>query len=79
MSSKKKEAAIEDVLQFATDACQEMPGHSHKAVTYFLYKEILKNRLMLLEFTDKDNRAAAQHTENEINDLNIKLMELLKK
>ncbi len=45
---------------------------------YFLYKEILVNRMMLLEADPHANKASLEHTEKVINDLNILLMNQLK-
>ena len=54
------------------------PASATKAVFLFLYKEILVNRLMILEAKPHENTANAAHYEKQITELNEKLMQHMK-
>lgn len=68
--------SMDDVLKYV-DRFSEGKSAS-KALFYFLYKEILVNRVNILEANPTANRAAIEHAEKVINDLNVMLMNQLK-
>lgn len=70
---------MDDVLAYVERFADGASGHASKAMFYFLYKEIMVNRLNLFEADAANNRAAIEHAEKVINDLNIKLMDQLAK
>ena len=63
--------SMDDVITFISD-CNDGKECS-KAMFYFLYKEILMNRIMIMEA--KNSRAGLEHNEKLVNDLNRLLME----
>lgn len=76
MSAKPTE--MEDVLRYVERFADGDHKHASKALFYFLYKEILINRISILEAAATPNRGAIEHNEKIINELNRKLMEALK-
>ncbi len=70
--------AMEEVLKYV-GASADAPCEGMKAAFLFLYKEILVNRISIFENSDKPNRGAVEFNEKLVNELNIKLMEQLKK
>lgn len=69
--------SMDDVLKYF-DNCGN-PGYATKAAFFFLYKEILVNRIAIFEQGDKPNRGAVEFNEKLVNELNKKLMEQMKK
>lgn len=76
MSNTK--ASMDDVLKYVERFTEGNQKNCSQAMFYFLYKEILVNRMMLLEGDRHANKASLDHTEKVINDLNILLMQQLK-
>lgn len=71
--------SMDDVLAYVNRFADGMPKHASTAMFYFLYKEILVNRIAILEADSAKNRGAIEHNEKIIDDLNVKLMEQLKR
>lgn len=69
--------SMDDVLAYVDSFAEGKGKHASKAMFYFLYKEILVNRIAILEAAPDKNRGAIEHSEKLVNDLNIKLMEQL--
>jgi len=68
---------MDDVLRYVGQLGDDNAKNCSKAMFHFLYKEILINRIMLLESDPQANRAGIAHTEKIVNDLNRLLMEQL--
>lgn len=66
--------SMEDVLKYVGEAAGGNHADASKAMFYFLYKEILVNRIAILESDPSQNRASIEHNERLINELNEKLM-----
>lgn len=79
MKKNAQTHSMDDVLACVERFSEGASEHTAKAMFYFLYKEILVNRLNIFEADAANNRAGIEHTEKIINDLNIKLMEQLAK
>ena len=79
MENKSASPTMDDVLQYVSRYAEGEKKHGANAMFYFLYKEILLNRMLILEQDEKGNKAAIEHNERTINDLNRLLMEQLKK
>ena len=76
MTTMDKELSMDDVVDFVEINIDESPSECMTTMFYFLYKEILLNRLAILESAgDSQSRAAIEHNERLINELNRKLME----
>lgn len=75
MESMTQTPTMEEVQKFLES---DKPERATKAVFLFLYKEILANRLLILEAKPHDNSAAIVHCEKMINELNEKLMKHMK-
>ena len=75
MSKQTKSPSADDVLAYVSRLGNEKPGHGLDTAFCFLYKEILVNRVLILEADPNVNRAGIEHNEKVINDLNRKLME----
>lgn len=76
MNSKTAGQSMDEVLKYIERFSEGKTAS--KALFYFLYKEILVNRVHILEADPKANRAAIEHNEKVINDLNVMLMAQLK-
>ncbi len=76
MSATK--ASMDEVLNYVERFADDNQKNCSHAMFYFLYKEILINRMMFLEADPHANKASLEHTEKVINDLNIQLMSQLK-
>ena len=77
MKTKHESPTMDEVLGYVSKLTDGKHQHASNAVFYFLYKEILVNRVMILE--SSGNKAAVEHWEKVINDLNAKLMEQVEK
>ena len=75
MTAKSPSHSMDDVLDYLNQFAGKGSTEASKAMFYFLYKEILVNRISILEANPATNRAAIEHNEKVINDLNMKLME----
>lgn len=78
MDQNKSTHSMDDVLRYI-DHIAGPTQHASKAMFYFLYKEILVNRTFILETARPENKAALEHNDKVINDLNRLLMEQLEK
>lgn len=65
---------MESVLECVERSADGVKPCAAKAMFYFLYKEILLNRMLVLEADPHANRAGVEHAEAMINELNQKLM-----
>lgn len=79
MAKHAHSQSADEVLDYACRVAKALPEDASRAMFYFLYKEILVNRMDIIESSPNPNRAAMEHTEKEINELNIKLAEQLKR
>lgn len=68
---------MDDVLRYVGQNGDENSKNCSKAMFHFLYKEILINRIMLLENDPGANRAGIEHAEKIVNELNRLLMDQL--
>jgi hypothetical protein len=73
-----KSTGMDDVIQFIERCADGGQKHACKAMFYFLYKEILVNRIGALESAVTPNHGAIEHNEKLVNELNLKLMEAMK-
>lgn len=78
MSKHAASHSLEDVLEFVNRFAEGKSKHASLAMFYFLYKETLVNRIAILEADPDKNRAAIEHNEKLVNELNAKLMEHMK-
>lgn len=70
---------VDDVMEYMDRFAGSWPAGASKAMFYFLYKEILVNRINILEADATANRGAIEHNEKIINNLNAQLMDQLTK
>lgn len=77
MKTKEKAPSMNEVLDYLSRFADEKPGHSLNAAFCFLYKEILLNRILIMESSPTPNRAGIEHNEQIVNELNQKLMKRL--
>lgn len=77
--SYENSTSMNDLLAFIEKSASGKPANCSAAMFYFLYKEILVNRMMLLENAPDKNSAGKEHYEKMINELNFKLMDAMKK
>lgn len=75
MEHRNASPSMEEVQKFLDSTKSESAA---KAVFLFLYKEILVNRLLILEAKPHENTANISHYEKQITELNEKLMKHLK-
>lgn len=76
---KTSSHSMEDVLKYVGEMAGGKHADASKAMFYFLYKEILVNRVAILESNPAQNRGAIEHNERLINELNEKLMAQVEK
>lgn len=74
-----KAPGADDVIEYMDSFAADWPKGVSRAMFYFLYKEILVNRINLLEVDSSANRGAIEHNERVVNDLNVKLMDQIAK
>lgn len=74
MSKHKDAVSMESVLECVERSVAGPNARAAKAMFYFLYKEILVNRMLVLEADPHGNKAGIEHSEKLINELNQKLM-----
>ena len=78
MSTTKNGPSPDEVMEFLSRAASDTSGKNLNAAFCFLYKEILLNRIMIMESGQEPNRAGIEHNEKLVNDLNMKLMRHMK-
>lgn len=69
---------VDEVMEYIDRFAEDWPAGTSKAIFYFLYKEILINRIAILEADPAKNRGAIEYNEKIINNLNGGLMNQLK-
>lgn len=65
---------VDEVMEYVERFAEGWPAGASNCMFYFLYKEILVNRISILEADPSGNRAGIEHNERIINVLNEKLM-----
>lgn len=75
MEHSNSTPSMDEVQKFLAS---KKPEDAAKAVFLFLYKEILVNRMLILEANPHENSASIAHYEKQINELNEKLMSHMK-